>query len=890
MQRLIDIAHNIPGDIFRRVLLPDGTILFSDVAGETEELYGARADEVVSDARKFIDSLHPDDRRAWRRAVRESARTLMRFDMEMRVLRPDGAPKWVRSIAMPRLQPDGAVISDGITFDITAQKEAERALRKERQRLEAVASNLPGTIFRRVQYPDGRVEYPYVSAGLLPLLGWDGTDAEVDSRLLVEATHPDDREIWQEAYRRSAEALEPCVFERRMYTRSGDLKWVRSIARPRRTPDGTIVWDGISLDASDEHAAKDALSRTQDRLIEAIESIAEGFALYDAEDRLVLCNEQYRRMFEPAQDLIDAGATFEAIVRRVAETGVVANAGGRVEDWIAERLEAHRNPIGPYEQTLADGRVIRVIENRTPSGEIAGLRVDVTELKTREAELVKRTGYLHTVLENMHQGIVLYDQDMRIVLTNETWARLLELPAEQRSPGTPYRSLLRFLAARGDFGADRSGDEIVAEWEAQARLGSPLRYNWRTPSGRSASVARNPMPGGGYVTTLTDVTDAERAAAELRAKEAQLRSVLDNVVDGIVTVGEEGYIRSANPAAGRVFGYAQDGLVGLSIRDILPIQYGDAAGATDNRAAGSLGVAISPREVVGKRKDGSLFSLDLGVSIAPMDGEEVSVLLFYDLTEDKKLRAQLFQASKLSTLGEMAAGMAHELNQPLSVISMAAENATFDLEDGTADPDGLRRRLDSIHAQAQRMGEIIRHMRIFARHDRLDPELFDPAQAVRQATGMVNEQLTLEGIALRLTVPDTAPPVLGHAIRLEQVILNLLRNAADAVRSRAPGPADGDKREVSVGLAVIAAERKVAITVEDTGGGIPAEVLPQLFDPFFTTKEPGQGTGLGLSVAYGIVSEMAGELHAENIEGGARFTILLPVTETDQDGILEAKR
>jgi PAS domain S-box-containing protein len=887
-RRLADLAHSIPGDIYRRVLSPDGEISFSEVAGKSEHLYGVGEDAVVAHAGAFVNALHPEDREAWRRAVLESARTLTPFDMEMRVVRPDGSQRWVRSIATPHAEPDGSTVWDGLTIEITAQKEAERALLEERERLEAIARNLPGTIFTRVRHPDGRVEYPFVSPGLVRLLGWSGEEARIDSNLLVEATHPDDRDTWQDAYERSARSLEQCVFERRMFTRDGDLIWVRSIAQPRRMPDGTIVWDGISLDTTEEHLAKAALSRTQDRLIEAIESIAEGFALYDADDRLVLCNEHYRRMFGSARDLMAEGARFEDIVRRTVETGMIADAIGQPDHWISERLRAHRNPVAAFEQTLTDGRVIRISEHRTPTGGLAGLRVDVTELKNREAELVRRTGYLRAVLEHMHQGIVLYDANLTIVMANDTWADMLELPPEHRSPGQPYDALLRFLVRRGDFGTSADENQIVANWLSRARDSEPLHYSWRTPKGRSLAVARNPMPGGGFVTTLTDVTDAEQAAAELRAKEAQLRSIMDHIVDGILTVGEDGAIRSANPAASRIFGYGPEEIVGIPVRDLLPVQY---SAAPDSRVPGgpALGTAISPREVVGRRKDGSQFSLDLGISLAPVGEEEVTVLLIYDLTSDKQLRAQLFQASKLSTLGEMAAGMAHELNQPLSVISMAAENAALDMEDGATDPEDLRKRFESIHGQAQRMGEIIRHMRIFARRDRLSPERFDPSQATRQAAAMVAEQLALDRIELRVSTPDAAPHVLGHPIRLEQVVVNLVHNAHDAIRSRPTGGSGPGPRRIALALAVQTEDRRVSITVEDTGGGIPAEVLPHLFDPFYTTKEPGMGTGLGLSIAYGIVAEMGGALHAENIAGGARFTILLPtVAESeDQDGKAE---
>jgi PAS domain S-box-containing protein len=250
-----------------------------------------------------------------------------------------------------------------------------------------------------------------------------------------------------------------------------------------------------------------------------------------------------------------------------------------------------------------------------------------------------------------------------------------------------------------------------------------------------------------------------------------------------------------------------------------------------------------------------------------------------DITELNKVRAeqenereaataQIIQASKLATLGEMATSVAHELNQPLNAIRMAAGNSRRKISNGTADSEYLNGKLNRIEEQTARAAAIIDHMRMFGRKAEEDPAEVDPRKVVTNALGLMGEQLRLAGIELVTELADDCPSVLGHTIQLEQVILNLLTNARDAIVER-----DG---QAKITLRVFSNDEGVHITSEDTGGGIPEDVLPRIFEPFYTTKEMGKGTGLGLSVGYGIIRDMDGSIDAENIDDGARVTITLP--------------
>ena len=240
---------------------------------------------------------------------------------------------------------------------------------------------------------------------------------------------------------------------------------------------------------------------------------------------------------------------------------------------------------------------------------------------------------------------------------------------------------------------------------------------------------------------------------------------------------------------------------------------------------------------------------------------------------------QLAQSSKLALLGEVAAGLVHELTQPLNIIRMATERTQgkFRVTDDDPDSETIGGQLEIIAGQTDRMAETIQSMRIFSRDDYGRKAAFDPAQSVAQAVSWVRPEFEEHGISLDVDVPAQCGRVFGEPSRFEQVIVNLLINARDAVKQNADGSVTSDpSRIVRVILSDDPVPEMVTIKVRDNGKGIPAEHIDRVFEPFFTTKDPGSGTGLGLSISYGIVSGMNGTLLVENTADGAEFRVELP--------------
>ena len=233
----------------------------------------------------------------------------------------------------------------------------------------------------------------------------------------------------------------------------------------------------------------------------------------------------------------------------------------------------------------------------------------------------------------------------------------------------------------------------------------------------------------------------------------------------------------------------------------------------------------------------------------------------------------------MATLGEMATGLAHEINQPLNVMRMAIVNVLKRLNNGDVQVDYLIDKLTRIDTQVQRAARVVDHMRVFGRRSETEQQPFNPVQAIEGTLSLLSEDLRDKGVDLRISETGFEVQVRGYVDQLEQVLINLMVNARDALlgkRETLPG------FKPWISLYTERDTHSVRLWVEDNGGGIDPRLLERIFEPFFTTKPVGFGTGLGLSVSYDIVENMGGKLSVRNSTEGARFCIELPIVLPDQ--------
>jgi C4-dicarboxylate-specific signal transduction histidine kinase len=244
--------------------------------------------------------------------------------------------------------------------------------------------------------------------------------------------------------------------------------------------------------------------------------------------------------------------------------------------------------------------------------------------------------------------------------------------------------------------------------------------------------------------------------------------------------------------------------------------------------------------------------------------------------ELREKQEQLVQAGKLATLGELTTGVAHELNNPLNNIGLFVGNIIDRIRIGEQDSHRIVDDLERVVEQVQKATEIITHLRTFGRTAPIALEPVEVQDVINRAVSLVQEQLRLRLITIELDFLATSPVTLGNPIQLEQVFINLLTNARDALEG-------AQRKEIHISCS---AEGGMArVVVRDTGPGIEPSLEQRIFDPFFTTKEVGFGTGLGLSITYGIVQEHGGTISVESAPGeGASFTVELPLLAEGWDG------
>jgi histidine kinase len=370
-----------------------------------------------------------------------------------------------------------------------------------------------------------------------------------------------------------------------------------------------------------------------------------------------------------------------------------------------------------------------------------------------------------------------------------------------------------------------------------------------------------------------DITQMKRLEQEIRISEEKYRSIFNNIPNPIFVLDAKGLrVLDCNDSIRTVYGFTKEEMIDTPFLNLFEDgeeqQYG-----LEMRGSDILSNAKQ------KTKDGRTIYVNIRISPSEYLGRSALLVSISDITKKLLAEQQLIQASKMATLGEMATGIAHELNQPLTVMKTASNFLIKKVHlREEIRQDILKTMAEEIDRHVDRASKIINHLREFGRKSDVDKKSIDVNAALEKALEIFSQQLKLRGIEVVKDLSMNVPPILGDSNRLEQVFINLLINARDAIDERFDKTAHAavPKRIV---LRTSVKQDRVRIEIEDTGTGIPASLLDKIFEPFFTTKTVGKGTGLGLSISYGIVQDYEGSIHVETQENqGSKFIIQFPVS------------
>ncbi|MFU2207101.1 ATP-binding protein [Solidesulfovibrio sp. C21] len=491
------------------------------------------------------------------------------------------------------------------------------------------------------------------------------------------------------------------------------------------------------------------------------------------------------------------------------------------------------------------------------------------EVLAKQAELARQMKRYQDLFEHVPCVITVQDKDLRLVSYNQFFAG--EFHA---SPGQycykAYKGLDAPCPGCPVMRTFKDGLPHATEESTLDKDGNP----------RSFFVSTAPMPdAAGNIDTVMemslDITASKYLEAELERSRKKYLAIFSCIPTALFVLDREDLtILECNATAEEVYGYTQAELIGQNFLDLFY-----------NRDRSDHERSIRERHAIDRarhcRKSGAIMYVSIRVSTTTFPDSQVYLVSATDITRRLETEQQLIQASKMATLGEMATSVAHELNQPMTVIQTIAEYLMRKTRRGEAVPAELFQEMaEGIGKHIARATRIITHMREFGRKSDLTVGPVDLGEVLLHTMELFNQQLKVRNIEVATDVTPGLPPVSADAGRLEQVFMNLLLNARDAIEER--GPAAGGKAEKRITLRVYREGDHVAAAIADTGPGIAPDIQDKIFEPFFTTKPVGKGTGLGLSISYGIIKDYGGTIEMASEPGqGARCIVRLPVRKPD---------
>ncbi len=498
---------------------------------------------------------------------------------------------------------------------------------------------------------------------------------------------------------------------------------------------------------------------------------------------------------------------------------------------------------------------------------------DITERKTFEERLKESERRYRELFERVREGLFISTVEGKFIDCNQALLDMLGYSSKEEFLKIDIaKDLYADPKERERFQRMMERDGYVKEWEVEFKRKDGSRITVLL----SAEAIRD-RDGRiiGYEGINIDITQRKKLERELRETNDFLKSLIESSPYAIIAADIKGNIIVFNRAAEELLGYKAEEVLGkIHITQLYPPGIAKEV-MRKLRSSDYGGVGrFTGSEFTVMNKWGEEIPIHLSAAIVYRDGEEVgSVGVFTDLRPkiamEKQLQEtqmQLLQSEKLRALGEMAAGVAHEINNPLGGILIYASLLMEDLPED----DPKRADLEKIVQETTRCKEIVKSLLEFARQSGPKMEPTDVNKAITDVLLFLENQATFHNIEIVKELDPFLPKIQGNAGQLKQVFMNIMINAADAMHG---------KGTLTIRTRLSEDEKEVIIEFTDTGEGIPKDVLPKIFDPFFTTKGVGKGTGLGLSMSYGIVKEHGGRIEVDTEVGrGSTFRIVLPVT------------
>jgi PAS domain S-box-containing protein len=783
----------------------------------------------------------------------------------------DGREVWIDTEVQPALDADGRVIGFvEISSDITDRRAADRRMAALIRENEALIGTIREHAIVSVADPDGLIIE--ANEAFCRISGYSRDELLGRNHRIVNS------------------GLQPAQFWRAMWAtirrgkpwrgqicnraRDGSVYWVDSIIAPFTGADGRIEkYVSVHTDITASKRAAQELAAQRQRLESIINGTHAGTWEHTLHSGHDFINATYAAMLgysrQECSELLRAG--FMQLVKPDDRAGVClardAHLQGRTEDYEAEFRMRHKD--GHWVWIQARGRVSQRDEQGTPLV-IAGIHLDISARRAMELELRRNSELVNSVLENLPCGLSVFDADLKLVAANHEFRRLLDFPDELFArPPTRFEDLIRFNGARGEYGS-QDVESTVAAIVARARAPTVTHQFERVrPDGTPLEVRGAPMPGGGFVTTYSDVSERKRAEAEVQRASALLRGSIEALDEAFALFDADDRLVMCNQRHRDLYPLTADLLVpGTSFEQIIRAgaergAHVAAQGRVDAWVAERLAQHRQPASQLTQRlADGRVLRI---VERRMADGHTVGFRV--DITELVRATEAAQEASQAKS--RFLANMSHEIRTPMNaILGMLALLHRTPLTPRQADYAG---KVEGAARSLMRLlDDILDFSKVEAGKMALDPQPMAMDRLLRDLAVIVSANVGAKPVEVLFDIdPELPATLVGDALRLQQVLINLSGNA---VKFTAEGEVVLSIKLLQRGAAAV----RLEFAVRDTGIGIAPEHQAHIFDSFSqaeasTTRRFG-GTGLGLSISQRLVRLMGGELGlASRVGRGSRF-------------------
>ena len=627
-------------------------------------------------------------------------------------------------------------------------------------------------------------------------------------------------------------------------------------------------------------------ANARQRMTQALDVMAEGFALFDADEKLVVFNRKYVECRGRVAELIVRGASYETLLAEEIRRGAFDVRGRTFETYLASALKRHRNPGIPTEVHLADGCWHLINETRTVDGGIVQTRSDITQLKQREADLRHLTRELHTrnsmfdaILESMSQGLCLFDAEQRVVFANRRYAEIYGLSPDNIRPGTSLKEILESRISTGLYG-DIDTSKFVQN--GLATFGNKVSQVLRLADGRSIAVLRLPMPDGSLVSTHEDITEREQLNARLAAQHVQLDAALESMVQGLAMYDADQRLIICNRRYLEMFRLSPEIVKpGVALADVM-MHSASVGNYTEEEARRVLKERHETRLQSTRRtfkqhlRDGRIIAV---VSEPTANGGTIATCLAVTdaerHAEELREHTQKLERSNRE-LQDFAYVASHDLQEPLRKIEAFGDRLVTRY--GKDLPDDGRMFLDRMQNAAGRMRRLINDLLDYSRVTTKAKPFTRVALGDVLTDVLSDLQIRIEesGAVIK---SEALPTIDADATQMRQLLQNVLANALKFRKADV-------RPEISITCSMDGSARSgqrappVRIEIRDNGIGFDNKYKDQIFTIFqrLHGRLEYEGTGVGLATVRKIVERHGGSIDADGRPGiGATFIIELPM-------------